>query len=116
MSLQSDLIIHGEVADDVRYRTLYESKGLEFNDVRLCLYFMYDGNVLNLPQVLLYNFFADSHFHGRDWQALLKFSDDPIHRTKIPEQGLLTEVNRNRHLDGLLINARPVEVPIRRRN
>jgi hypothetical protein len=56
------------------HRTLYESKGLEFNDVSptfLHIYLVTDGT-----KVLLYNFFGDSTATLNQWRLVLNGVSD----------------------------------------
>lgn len=50
-------------------RTLYESKGLEFNDVSLT--FLRIFLVADKTKVLLYNFFGDSNATLNQWRLVL---------------------------------------------
>ena len=51
------------------YRTLYESKGLEFNDVGLT--FLCVSLTTDETKVLLYNFFEDSNATLNQWRLVL---------------------------------------------
>lgn len=74
-------------------RTLYESKGLEFNDVGLAKQGMSHSS--NPMQVLLYNFFKDSTANANQWRLVMRDCSDGTHVPDFDETkhaGMCTEV------------------------
>ena len=63
-----------DVFSYVARRTLYESKGLEFDDVRA--FFLATRSSLTDRQVLLFNFFEDSTVEVGQWRVVLNSLPD----------------------------------------
>ena len=66
------------------HRTLYESKGLEFNDVSLTLPHIH---LYQRTKVLLYNFFEDSTATSNQWRLVLNMVSKGGNSSYVPTFG-----------------------------
>src|SRR6266849_444470 len=94
---------------DTSYRTLYESKGLEFNDVGYLSSTLLCPRVNTFIQVLLYDFFEDSSVDVAQWRVVLN-AISRAQRERIPapnfdenrHAGVCAEVRQNTSLRPVL--------------
>ena len=103
------------------HRTLYESKGLEFNDVGL-VFFRRVYTINDKIKVLLYNFFENSTATPSQWRLVLNRVSDEDDLTNVPtfdetrHASICVEVHYLRpdrvYLPPLMLSWSAVEVPV----
>ena len=99
-------------------RTLYDSKGLEFDDVRSA--WLYYGSGTDVTKVLLYNFFEDSAATPNQWRLVLNNVEQKGHEAPAFDEtrhaSICSEAScvLSQTFESLtVIPRRTVEIPIR---